>query len=289
MNVKPPSSLTIEEAKKIMSAGLGKAELEFATSITAPLYWVIKEGDSNFKVRNGSAFFLDVGEGPFGVTANHVVDGLREDRTTKNVVACQLGSDLVFEPNGKNGIIASHSDIDIATFRITGDEIRSINKITLTGYQKTWPPQPPMENKGIYFSGFPGTETIWLRPNEISFGAAPGGGIASSVSDRDVSSVIEREHLIAVLGKGLPPENFDFGGMSGGPMLTVIEDQNGLRSWSLAGVIYQGPNTSDDHNQAIRGLEIIKARRAHFILPDGKLDAQLWASFNLYGEQSGAV
>ena len=69
---------------------------------------------------------------------------------------------------------------------------------------------------------------------------------------------------MAALGGGIPPENFDFGGISGGLTLTVI--QNRLRSWSLAGVIYQGPHVSDDPNKAIAGLEIIKARRAHFHL-----------------------
>ncbi len=52
VDAKPSSSLTLEEVRNIMSSGLGKAELEFATSITAPLYWIIKEGDSNFSVGN---------------------------------------------------------------------------------------------------------------------------------------------------------------------------------------------------------------------------------------------
>jgi len=47
----------------------------------------------------------------------------------------------------------------------------------------------------VYFAGFPGC-------------------------DIDVSSQIEREYLIPVLGEGLPPENFNFGGISGGPMLS---------------------------------------------------------------------
>jgi hypothetical protein len=34
--------LTIEEAKAIMKAGLGKAELEFVTR--APLYWITRLG-----------------------------------------------------------------------------------------------------------------------------------------------------------------------------------------------------------------------------------------------------
>jgi hypothetical protein len=86
--------------------------------------------------------------------------------------------------------------------------------------------------------------------------------------------LIEREHLVAVLGGGIPPENFDFGGISGGPMLMVVQQQ--LRSWALAGVIYQGPNVSGNPEEAIAGLEIIKARRAHFLLPDGRLDRARW-------------
>jgi hypothetical protein len=61
-------------------------------------------------------------------------------------------------------------------------------------------------------------------------------------------------------------------------MLSVVDYKGLLRGWALAGVIYQGPNTSSDPNQAISGLELIKARRAHFIRPDGTLDTQLWDS-----------
>ena len=119
------------------------------------------------------------------------------------------------------------------------------------------------------------------RPSDRQaiFGATPGSGLASSVSEKDVSTLIEREHLIPMLGQGIPPENFDFGGISGGPMLMVI--QGSLRSLALAGVIYQGPNTSEDPAEAISGLEIIRARRAHFILSDGHLDTARWHSLSL--------
>jgi hypothetical protein len=155
-------------------------------------------------------------------------------------------------------------------------QIRSIGKTVLTGYQKSWPPSPPQKDRGIYHSGFAGISTQWLSAREVEFGIAAGGGVASSISETDVSSLVERENLIDVMGLGLPAENFDFRGISGGPMLSVIEHR-GLRSWQLAGVIYQGPNPADDPEQAIPGLEIIKARRAHFILPDGSLDEARWA------------
>jgi hypothetical protein len=60
-------------------------------------------------------------------------------------------------------------------------------------------------------------------------------------------------------------------------MLSVIE-QGLLRSWALAGVIYEGPSTALDPNQAIAGLEVIRARRAHFINSDGTLDRQRWGT-----------
>ncbi|WP_137391935.1 hypothetical protein [Rhodoligotrophos defluvii] len=269
-----PEITSDSEARALMAGGLGKAELEFATSVTAPLYWVIRQEDGNYVVRNGSAFFLDAGAGPFAVTAHHVIEGWRRDHECGNVVAFQLG-DQPLDLAGRNAVIGAHAGLDVATFRFSAEDVASIGKIVLTGYQSEWPPNPPLIDRGVYYAGFPGTETIWLSQDEISFGAAPGGGVASSVSETDVSSLISREHLIGVLGGGVPPENYDFGGMSGGPMLMVIEHR-GLRSWSLAGVIYEGPNPSPDERQAILGLEIIRARRAHFILPDGTFDVRRW-------------
>lgn len=90
-----------------------------------------------------------------------------------------------------------------------------------------------------------------------------------------------------VLGEGMPPENYDFRGISGGPMLSVIECRGLLRSWALAGVIYEGPNPSPDPDEAIGGLEIIRARRAHFILPDGTLDTRRWEKIAAMRCESG--
>ena len=47
--------LSIDEAKAVMRSGVGKAELEFVTSITTPLWWILREGEK--RARNGSAFF----------------------------------------------------------------------------------------------------------------------------------------------------------------------------------------------------------------------------------------
>ena len=120
---------------------------------------------------------------------------------------------------------------------------------------------------------------MWPFPlSEIRFRVVVSSGAASSVSELDISTQIDLESLHPILGQGVPPDDFDYGGMSGGVMLTVVETP--LHSWTLAGVIYQGPNPSRDPEQAIAGLDIIKARRAHFILPDGTLDRALWHATN---------
>ena len=137
------------------------------------------------------------------------------------------------------------------------------------------------QDRGVYFSGFAGVNTRWIAANEISFGAVPGSGVATSVGPRDVSTQFERQNWIDVMNLGLPPEDYDFGGISGGPMLSVIERQ-GLRTWSLAGVIYQGPNSSADDEKSIKGFEVIKARHASFIRPDGTLDRQIWSGGGVY-------
>jgi len=126
-----------------------------------------------------------------------------------------------------------------------------------------------MLERGVLIGGYPGVATLIPKPNEVSFGAAPAALIAHSVSEFNISCMLERDQLMGVIGRGLPPENFDFGGMSGGPMLTITEklvgEKHSLRSHALAGVIFQGPNTATDEAQAITGLEIIRARRPHFI------------------------
>ena len=56
---------------------------------------------------------------------------------------------------------------------------------------------------------------------------------------------------------GLPPVRYDFGGISGGPMLSVVE-RNGFRSWALAGIIYEGPNPSIEEGQRCPEFETIR-------------------------------
>ncbi|MEQ1492404.1 MAG: hypothetical protein ABL932_17815 [Terricaulis sp.] len=268
------SPVTEAEARAIMASGLGKVELELAVSYSAPLYWIMRDDAGGLRARNGTAFFLNTGDAVFGVTACHVLRELELDRSKHAVEAVQMGDTHPLNDLDER-IIARDDDIDIATFRVSEAEVRALGKNALTGSQQQWPPGPPQVHRGVYFAGYPVHETTFTAATEIEFRPAAGAGVADSVSDVAVSTVLSRDRWIDVLGRGFPAEGYDFRGISGGPMLSVIE-RAGVRSWTLAGVVIRGPNPAGEDGDHIEGFEVISARRADFILPNGELDRARW-------------
>lgn len=265
-----------EEATALLRSGLGEAELKMVASFVAPIFWARPAPGGGVEIDNGSIFFLDCGDGCFGVTAAHVITGrggYREATERDLRTVCQIYS----EPfNPEERLIDLDDEVDVATFKVSRDEVRSFGRTVLTGHQSSWPPAPPQEGRGVLFAGFPGCERRLVGPREIDWGIYGACGIATSVSDRDVSCQFEREHWIDVMGKGLPPEGFKMGGVSGGPLLTIVEHK-GIRSHRLAGVIYEGPHPDQEEDPATTfGLEVLRARRADFIFPDGMIDRSRW-------------
>jgi hypothetical protein len=148
----------------------GKAKIEFAASVTAPLFWVLRD-HSGERIKNGSVFFLDAGRGVFAVTAYHVVEECFADSKLPTFVQTMIGSS---RPTGLFLFRWSHNDahpdLDIATFRITPEELKLTGHTVLTGFQKAWPPRFPEVNAGITFCGFPGHSLRVPSFHEIVFG-----------------------------------------------------------------------------------------------------------------------
>ena len=276
-----PSDAEKEAIVALILAGLGEAEIKIAASYTAPFFWVLRNSDRGQMIKGGSAFFLDTGERVFAVTASHVVEECLQDTRYGTFIQSMVGS--------KNGqpvsfflgdrLIDAHHDIDIATFWMTPEEIRQTGLEVLRGYYKGWPPPLPQVDRGMTYCGFPGNGRRWLADREISFGCVAMGGIATSCNETSISVLIERQHLAQVLGDQTMPENYDFGGISGGPLISIVQTPT-IRSWMPAGVIIQGPNPSGVDGEAISGLEIIKARPMHFIKPNGEIDIARWQETN---------
>jgi hypothetical protein len=272
---------TEQEAREIVRR-VQKAAMEFAATIVAPLYWVGRHPDGSLFTRNGTAFFLKTKDALFGVTAAHVIEGQKSWREhcyqygkTNIRLGGRRGTSVLFDWDAR--CVDINLEMDIATFAVSPREIAQISRTAYSGLQTTWPPELPLDRQGIMYAGFPGNGTRQLSPEAVEFGVMCAGGFVSSVNVRNISSLVEREYLEPMFGQGIPPENYNYGGISGGPMLYNLLTKSGVFVNALAGVVYSGPNTSDDPNEAIPGFELFRARPAIYIRPDGFLDHDLWA------------
>jgi hypothetical protein len=278
-------------ARRLISDGFEATELDFARSITAPFFWAFSDSTGHdAKVRNGSLFFLDAGKGVFAVTAAHVVKKCLK-HSEYPVFWCMIGGNgpdrIVYlqQKNENNNsinrlcdrIIGIHDGMDIATLRVSREEIKLTGCTFLTSIG-SWPPDL-VEANAVTYCGCPGVARLRPTPHEINFGFVATAGFAASMHERCISIQIEREKLLALLGHDLP-DNFDFGGMSGGPVLEILQTARGIVWRRPAGIIFQGPNPSDDLAQSIQGLELILARPIHFINADGTLDIARWDQCN---------
>jgi hypothetical protein len=251
-----------EEATALLMGPFGKFMRDTVASYVAPIFWETLDNEDRVVLRNGTIFFLDAGEGVFAVTAGHVYDGYVRAKVRYPKSSCQLWK-MSFDPEAR--LIARQSDHidlpDLATFEITAEEVKGLGKTILTGHQASWPPLPPEQGKGVLFAGYPGCDRLEIAPDTIDFGIFPGFLVATSVSDRMILCLIEEDYLIDTpCHKGIAPSNYDAGGVSGAPLLTVVEHR-GLWSWRLGGVIVEAP--------AAGGM--LLAARADYILPNGQL------------------
>ncbi|WP_441243346.1 hypothetical protein [Tardiphaga sp. 768_D3_N2_1] len=129
--------------------------------------------------RQGSMFFLDCGRGPFAVTAGHVFEQFVKDRAERRVRGYQLGN-IGFDLEERLIDWGNKRKIDLATFRITPDEIAAVGKQVVRGTDGRWP-APPNVGDVVYFGGFPGAERIEVAPAPVP--ASPDSRRSSAVSD----------------------------------------------------------------------------------------------------------
>jgi Trypsin-like peptidase domain len=258
-----PTRLTDTEAIALARGDFGRAALEAVSHFAAPIFWIYADQSDQLLVNNGTAFFVDAGAGPFVVTANHVFQSARRATSQNRMRFCGLMPDSLdgqirdaLEFNFEERLIGYSSDHDIATFRMTSSELSQIRSNILS----VWPPVIPQCSRGIVLAGYPGHERRLEANGILSFMVYPVLALATTVSDRQISCQFDREFCVQVSGFQTPPPNYETGGMSGGPVLTVI-DHEGLQHWALGGVISEGSATFD----------LIYASRADCLRADGTI------------------
>jgi hypothetical protein len=210
--------------------------------------------------QQASMFFLDCGRGPFAVTAGHVYEQFLEDSHTRYIGGTQVAN-IGFDPAERLIAWGRNLGLDIATFRITSEEIAATGKRIVRGIDGPWPP-PPNEGEVVYFGGFPGSERDRIAGKEFTFGLHSGMVPLTSFTEYQLCCQFDRRYWVDVRGLGMPPIGYELGGVSGGPILQPIY-KDGVWEWQLAGLISEALMVQD--------FERITAVRSHFILPDGHL------------------
>lgn len=221
----------------------------------------------------GTAFFVGFGDRPYGVTAYHVItEALGRDVALRGLFPVQYEGPakyLLELADLDSRIIAQDKTRDIATFKVSQTELERLGVSVLSAA-----PVVPVKGRGVGFAGFPGAqrELVNLRHHrgfpvmDICVAVFVGVGIATAVSDRQITYQFERDYLETSPGFDLPPPDFDLGGMSGGPLLMKMETQSGFEFWRPAGVITQGDMLPG------LGSGFLYAARADCLREDGSIE-----------------
>jgi hypothetical protein len=233
---------------------------DWAANHVSYFWWMRRSLVGTPTCNNGSIFFISIGDVLFGVTAAHVYQGFLQARQkSPGRIVCKIGN-LEFDPESR--LRGLRNGIDIATFNLTWDELATIGKQAISVDRSNWPPPHPFSGQAAILAGFPGKSRLWLPGRAISFGLCVGMQPVGAASDRSITCPFEREYWVESIGRGLPPEGFHLGGISGGPLLLPME-ADGTWSMSLGGVVSEA---------ASQGFETVVSVPAHFIAADGTIN-----------------
>jgi hypothetical protein len=257
------NSLTLERKKEVMAGGLGVRLLDEGLLYVMPIFWVGVDEEAGARLTNGTPFLVDCGQGVFAVTAAHVYTAYCEAKRCTKEVVCQLG-DMLFDPEAQLiNCDDREGGSDIATFRLTPEDVAKINKPVLGSKPGEWPPRPADVGDFAFFAGYPGVSR-GMSPGGHYFAAAPYRAVTpiTTINEHQITCRFDRDHMLDLGGQGLPPIGHEIRGVSGGPLLIPTLEARGIR-WRVGGVIVEAAPSEL--------FEQVVAVRADYILPDGRL------------------
>lgn len=162
-------------------------------------------------------------------------------------------------------IIQISDELDLVTIELDDYLVDQLGVTPLT----YWPPQPPQPEKGIMIAGCPAIERLESGGFSCNFGLFTVIGIARTVSNQQITWLLERDQLITNGKIPTPPPNYDLGGISGGPLISWFESNNYIIHHCLSGIITEHPDYKN--NPAIPPIERLIAIRADSISETGNI------------------
>jgi hypothetical protein len=251
----------IKKAKELALGPIGQCLSRFPLLFAQAAFFGQRPSRTQMvAVRNGTMTIADLGTGPLGITCQHVIARYREMIEKVEGVVFQVGS---LEVNPVDQIIGEDASIDLATIRLTPEQVRAITEEGTIGscvFQPSlWPPPAPKEGEYVAFGGFPGTLRTVASFDELDFRSwSCGASYISSVSEFHFVSKFEREYWVNSFGAGDYMDFTNFGGLSGGPAFI----QRGLY-WDLVGIV------SEYH----KNYDAVRFASTRVLRPDGTIES----------------
>jgi hypothetical protein len=222
-----------------------------------PLYWFHPDDRNGTVLHNGTVTLVRPDEEMFGITAAHVIRGYQRDRECNHLRARLASADLSDLPSR---VIDISDELDLATIDLRGGVFDRLGWDVFP--LSLWPPAPPEPDRGIMFGGFPAKLRQSPAPGQLAFGPFCVLSVARRVESDQITWRFAREFLVNADTGDAPEDDFDLGGISGGPLLRVGESPSGLIGFRLAGIVSQSMDA-----------QYVVAKRADFIQRDGTIRA----------------
>lgn len=210
---------------------------------------------------NGSWFALRIDEMPFGITAAHVVHGVRAAHHEHPHLDVMLGSECRLPLWDPARIIAISDELDIATFRINDDELKLSGIEVWPTRGQDWPPALPPVGAKIMVTGFPGIKRTVLGAKSLGLEQITNALIVDSVSDTAMTALMEPGNLFDINGKRVESVDIRWGGYSGGAVWHVTDGS--LWVMRPAGLVIEATVMHD--------TVLLRIARIDKIRPDGQL------------------
>ena len=116
---------------------------------------------------------------------------------------------------------------------------------------------------------YPRVDRIESKNFTVNFGLFTVIGVARTVSDKQITWLLEREYQLANAKIPTPPPEYDLDGMSGGPLISWFESENFISHYCLSGIMVQHPDYKN--NKDIPAIERLIAIRADAIAESGRI------------------
>jgi hypothetical protein len=211
---------TEKKAKEMAAGPLGNKLSTFPLLFAKPAFFGQRPSAKRpTEIRNGTIALIDLGNGPLGITCQHVIQGYREHREKFEEVIFNIGN-VELDPISQ--LIDENNQLDLAVIELTEKQIQEITSEGEIGSivfkPANWPPAPLLKDEFVMFGGFPGSLRTIESFNEIVFSSwSSGASRIDSATEYRIISPFERDYWISSFGEKHHLNITALGGMSGSP------------------------------------------------------------------------